>query len=388
MPTAASESHTVHRIYNFSAGPCTLPLEVMQRAQAELVDFKGLGMGIMEMSHRSKPVVEVHEAALAALRELLQLPDDYHVLFLAGGATFQFGMVPLNLATPGPGSAGKVRVDYTHSGAWAKKAIADAKAVGAEVNVVFDGSDSNFTTLPDPATVKSSAGSRYLHLTTNETIGGLQWKAMPPCDAPGSAPIVADMSSDFLSKPFDVSPFGLIYAGAQKNIGPAGVTVVIIRDDLLQQCNGDQVNYLNYANHVKGGSMLNTPPVFQIYMMGLVLEWLKNKGGLTWAADLAERRSGLLYDAIAEAGGSSSGGGGFYHCPVDKNYRSTMNVVFRLPTEDLEARFIAEAAAQGMDGLKGHRDVGGCRASVYNSMPIEGAQALADFMREFAKTHG
>jgi len=396
MPTAASESQAVHRIYNFSAGPCTLPLEVMQQAQAELVDFgsasggRGLGMGIMEMSHRSKPVVEVHEAALASLRELLQLPDNYHVLFLAGGATFQFGMIPQNLATPAsaPGSQGKVTVDYTNSGAWAKKAIADAKAVGADVNVLFDGSDSNFTTLPDPSTIQSSPGSRYLHLTTNETIGGLQWKAMPQCDAPGSAPLVADMSSDFLSKPIDVSPFGLIYAGAQKNIGPAGVTVVIIRDDLLQQCNGEQVNYLNYANHVKGGSMLNTPPVFQIYMVGLVLDWLKNKGGLTWAADMAERRSGLLYDAIAEAGGSSSGGGGFYHCPVDERYRSTMNVVFRLPTEDLEAKFIAEAAAQGMDGLKGHRSVGGCRASVYNSMPIEGAQALADFMRDFAAKHG
>ncbi|MEM6854934.1 MAG: 3-phosphoserine/phosphohydroxythreonine transaminase [Planctomycetota bacterium] len=385
-PTASplsSADPTVHRIYNFSAGPCTLPLEVMQRAQADLIDFgsasggdgasggRGLGMGIMEMSHRSKPVVEVHEAALAALRELLQLPDDYHVLFLAGGATFQFGMIPLNLASDGE------RVDYTHSGAWAKKAIADAKAVGADVNLVFDGSDSSFTTLPDPTTVKSSAGSRYLHLTTNETIGGLQWKAMPNCDAP----LVADMSSDFLSKPVDVSPFGLIYAGAQKNIGPAGVTVVIIRDDVLQQCNGKQVNYLNYANHHKGGSMLNTPPVFQIYMVGLVLEWLKGQGGLAWAARMAEQRSGLLYDAIAASGG-------FFTCPVDERYRSQMNVVFRLPTEELEAKFIADASAQGMDGLKGHRSVGGCRASIYNAMPIEGAQALADFMREFARTHG
>lgn len=378
MTTGPATASTIHRIYNFSAGPCTLPLEVMQRAQAELVDYRGTGMGVMEMSHRSKPIVELHEAALASLRELLQLPDNYHLLFLAGGATFQFGMIPQNLATQGQ------RVDYTHSGAWAKKAIADAKAVGADVNVVFDGSDSSFTTLPDPATVKSSEGSRYLHLTTNETIGGLQWKAMPTCDAP----LVADMSSDFLSKPIDVSPFGLIYAGAQKNIGPAGVTVVIIRDDVLQQCNGKQFNYLNYANHVEGGSMLNTPPVFQIYMVGLVLEWLKNKGGLTWAADMAEKRSGLLYDAITQAGGSSSGGGGFYQCPVDERYRSTMNVVFRLPTEELEARFIKEAAAQGMDGLKGHRSVGGCRASIYNSMPLEGAQALADFMRDFAQTHG
>ncbi|MEM9419670.1 MAG: 3-phosphoserine/phosphohydroxythreonine transaminase [Planctomycetota bacterium] len=371
--TTASTDPTVHRIYNFSAGPCTLPLEVMQQAQSELVDFQGLGMGVMEMSHRSKPVVAVHEAALASLREILGLPDNYQVLFLGGGATFQFGMIPSNLAANGQ------RVDYTHSGAWAKKAIADAKAVGADVNLVYDGTDTNFTTLPDPATVQSTEGSRYLHLTTNETIGGVQWKAMPSCDAP----IVADMSSDFLSKPFDVSPFGLIYAGAQKNIGPAGVCVVIIRDDVLEQCNGEQINYLNYANHVKGGSMLNTPPVFQIYMVGLVLEWLKGKGGLAWAEEMAEKRSGLLYDAIAEAGG-----GGYYSCPVDEAYRSTMNVVFCLPSEELEAKFIAEAAAQGMDGLKGHRSVGGCRASIYNAMPLEGAQVLAEFMREFAQKNG
>ncbi|MBB6430295.1 phosphoserine transaminase [Algisphaera agarilytica] len=374
-----TETTAVHRIYNFSAGPCTLPLEVMQQAQADLVDFgsasggKGLGMGVMEMSHRSKPVVAVHEAALASLREILELPDNYQVLFLGGGATFQFGMIPSSLAANGQ------RVDYTHSGAWAKKAIADAKAVGADVNLVYDGTDNSYTTLPDPATVQSTEGSRYLHLTTNETIGGVQWKAMPSCDAP----IVADMSSDFLSKPFDVSPFGLIYAGAQKNIGPAGVCVVIIRDDVLEQCNGEQINYMNYANHVKGGSMLNTPPVFQIYMVGLVLEWLKGKGGLAWASEMAEKRSGLLYDAIAEAGG-----GGYYSCPVDAAYRSTMNVVFRLPSEELEAKFIAEAAAQGMDGLKGHRSVGGCRASIYNAMPLEGAQALADFMREFAQKNG
>ncbi|MEM1108565.1 MAG: 3-phosphoserine/phosphohydroxythreonine transaminase [Planctomycetota bacterium] len=368
-----------HRIYNFSAGPCTLPLEVLEQAQAELTNFRGTGMGVMEMSHRSKPVVEVHEAALASLREVMQLPDNYQVLFLTGGATFQFGMVPLNLAAPAPGSQTGQRVDYTHSGAWAKKAIADAKAVGADVNLVFDGTDSSYTTLPDPATVQSTEDSAYLHLTTNETIGGLQWKAMPDCNAP----IVADMSSDFLSKPIDVSPFGLIYAGAQKNIGPAGVCVVIIRDDVLKKCNGKQVNYLNYANHHKGGSMLNTPPVFQIYMVGLVMEWLKAKGGVAWAEEMAEKRSGLLYDTIA-----TSGGGGFYSCPVDERFRSTMNVVFRLPTEELEAKFITDAAAQGLDGLKGHRSVGGCRASIYNAMPLEGAQALADFMREFARTHG
>lgn len=370
---------THHRIYNFSAGPCTLPLEVLEQVQAEMTDYRGTGMGVVEMSHRSPLIVELHEAALQSLRGLLELPDDYHVLFLAGGATMQFGMVPMNLAAKGQ------RVDYTNSGAWAKKAIADAKVVGADVNVVFDGSASKFTTLPDPATIRSSDGSAYLHLTSNETIGGLQWKDFPTCEAPGSAPLVADMSSDFLSRPIDVKPFGLIYAGAQKNIGPAGMVVVIIRDDLLQSCatsgGGDQVNYLNYANHVEGGSMLNTPPVFQIYVTGLVLNWLKARGGVAWARDMAAQRSGLIYGAMESSGG-------FYRCPVDERYRSTMNVVFRLPSEKLEAEFIAQAEASGMDGLKGHRSVGGCRASVYNAMPVEGAEALAEFMGEFARTHG
>lgn len=368
MTTPATATH---RIYNFSAGPCTLPLEVLEQAQAELLDYRGTGMSVMEMSHRSKPIVELHEAALATMRELLNLTDDYHLLFLGGGATMQFGMTAMNLAGPG------TKVDFTHSGAWAKKAIADTKAVGAEVNLVFDGSDSKFTTLPEPATVKSSDGAAYLHLTSNETIGGLQWKDFPTCDAP----LVADMSSDFLSRPFDLAPFGMIYAGAQKNIGPAGLCVAIIRQDLLDRCPGNLVNYLNYQNHVEGESMLNTPPVFQIYMTGMVLQWLKNKGGVAWAQEAAEQRSGLLYGAMEASEG-------FYHCPVDARYRSTMNVVFRLPSEALEAAFIKEATANGLDGLKGHRSVGGCRASVYNAMPIEGAQALADFMGAFAKKNG
>lgn len=373
--TPAPGNTTTDRIYNFSAGPCTLPLEVLERAQDELTNFRGNGMSVVEMSHRSKPVVAVHEAALAALREVLGLGDDYEVLFLTGGATMQFGMIPLNLANSGG------RVDYTHSGAWAKKAIADAKAAGADVNLVFDGSDSDFTTLPDPEEVRATDGSAYLHLTSNETIGGVQWKAFPTAEQLGGTPIIADMSSDFLSRPIDTTPFGLIYAGAQKNIGPAGVTVVIIRKDVLERCNGKQTNYLNYANHVKGGSMLNTPPVFQIYMVGLVLEWLKAKGGVAWAQEMATKRSTLLYDAMEKSGG-------FYRCPVDEKFRSTMNVVFRLPSEELEAKFIAEATANGMDGLKGHRSVGGCRASIYNAMPIEGAKALADFMGEFAKKNG
>ncbi|MEM7627517.1 MAG: phosphoserine transaminase [Planctomycetota bacterium] len=371
---APANQTAVHRIHNFSAGPCTLPLEVLERAQAEFVDYQNHGMSAIEMSHRSKPVVALHEAALASMRELLNLGDDHEVLFLGGGATMQFGMVPMNLLAPGDAA------DYTHSGAWAKKAIADAEAVGARVNLVFDGTDDRYTFLPEPETVRSTAGSVYLHLTSNETIGGLQWKAFPDCDAP----LIADMSSDFLSRPIDVEPFGLIYAGAQKNIGPAGVCVVIIRKDLMERSidlGVKRPNYLNYANHAKAGSMLNTPPVFQIYMIGLVLEWLKAKGGTAWAAEMAQRRSALVYDAMAASGG-------FYRCPIDERFRSSMNVVFRLPSEELEAAFVAEATAQGLDGLKGHRSVGGCRASLYNAMPIEGAQALADFMGEFARTRG
>lgn len=361
----------MQRIYNFSAGPCTLPLEVLEEIQGDFIDFHGQGMSLTEMSHRSKTVSEVHENALRLVRELLGLSDEYHVLLLGGGATLQFGMIAMNLLHGGKAA------DYTHSGAWAKKAIADARAAGGDVRLAFDGTDSKYTTLPDPASVKTSEASQYLHLTSNETIGGLQWKGFPTVDVP----IVADMSSDFLSRPVPINKFGLIYAGAQKNVAPAGLAVVILRDDMLDRCPDNLPGYLNYRGHVEGGSMLNTPPVFQIWVMSRVLQWLKDKGGLSWASDMAERRSGLLYGAMQDSGG-------FYNCPVDERYRSNMNVVFRLPSEELEAKFIKDAAAAGMDGLKGHRSVGGCRASIYNAMPLEGAQALADFMGEFARTHG
>ncbi|MEM1099050.1 MAG: 3-phosphoserine/phosphohydroxythreonine transaminase [Planctomycetota bacterium] len=371
------------RLYNFSAGPCTLPQAVLEKASAELLDYQGPsaashGMSIIEMSHRSRPVEDARDRAGDRLRRLLGLGDDWHVLFLAGGATFQFGMVPMNLLS---GGDGKKRASYTHSGAWAKKAIADAKLIG-DVDVVFNGGPSEFMTLPDPAGPEAAAtdGSVYLHLTSNETIGGLQWKAFPMKDH-ASAPIVADMSSDFLSRPIDLEPFDLIYAGAQKNIGPAGVTVVLIREALLERCNGNLINYLNYAGHVKGNSMLNTPPVFQIYMVELVLEWLENQGGLAWAEQMAASRSALLYQTIAKHGD-------FYRCPVDPAYRSTMNVVFRLPNEDLEKTFIAQADAEGLSGLKGHRSVGGCRASIYNAMTMDGVEALCGFMDAFVAKHG
>ncbi len=358
------------RIFNFSAGPCTLPQSALEQARDEMVDYHGQGMSLIEMSHRSKTYDQVHHDAMSLVKELLGLPDNYQVLLLGGGATLQFSMVPMNLLHGGKSC------DFTLTGAWAKKALADTKKVG-KVNVVFDGTESSFTTLPDPASLKASSDAAYLHLTSNETIGGVQWQDWPDV----GVPLVADMSSDFLSRRLPVEKFGLIYAGAQKNVGPAGLAVVIIRDDILEACPSDLTNYLGYAGHAKADSMMNTPPVFTIYMMKLVLQRLLDAGGLDAATQLADKRSGLLYDAI-ESHGS------FYRCPVDPSCRSKMNVVFRLPTEDLEKQFIAEALAQDMSGLKGHRSVGGCRASIYNAMPVEGAETLAKFMADFAKQNG
>ncbi len=363
---------TPHRIFNFSAGPCTLPPEVLASAAEELPNYRGNGMSLIEMSHRSKPVIAVFEEATALVREVLGVPQDMHVLFIGGGATFQFGMIPMNLLT-----AGKT-ADYIHSGAWAKKAIEDAKVVG-KVNVIYDGKANNYTTLPDASSIKTTAGAAYLHVCSNETIGGLQWQDYPNLSG---VPIVADMSSEIMSRPIDFSKFGLIYAGAQKNIGPAGVCLVLMKKELVEQCPNNLVGYLNYKGHVEGESMLNTPPVFQVYMIKLVMQWLKAKGGLAWAQKQAEKRSEILYKAIANSGG------GFYKCPVDAKYRSKMNVVFTTPSEALDDQFVKEAEKQGMSGLKGHRSVGGCRASIYNAMPVEGVEALAGFMGDFAAKNG
>lgn len=358
------------RIYNFSAGPSTLPLPVLEQIQQDMVDYKGTGMSLIESSHRGPAYSEVHEGAGKAMRRLLGLPDNYTVMWLQGGATLQFAMIPMNLL------AGGRKASYTNTGAWAKKAIADARRFG-DIDVVWDGSGENFATLPAAADVTAAAGSAYLHLTSNETIGGVQWQEWPDVDAP----IVCDMSSDFLSRKLPLEKFGLIYAGAQKNLGPAGMAVVIIRDDLLEQCSDDLPAYLAYKTHAPKDSLYNTPPVFPIWVSRLVLDYLNANGGLDWVAGLAEERSGLLYGMMEKHAG-------FYRCPVAAHCRSKMNVVWRLPTEDLEKQFIAEAKAQGLDGLKGHRSVGGCRASIYNAMPVEGAKALAEFMDEFARTHG
>ena len=358
------------RVYNFNAGPSTLPLPALEEAAAEFVEFKGKGMSIIEMSHRSKEYDEVHVEATALIKELLGVPDNYHVLFLGGGATMQFSMIPMNLLSDGRSC------DFTVTGSWAKKAFADTKKVG-KVNVLFDGKDDNFMSLPDPATLKVSPDAVYLHMTSNETIGGLEWQSWPDT---GEVPIACDMSSDIMSRRIPVEKFGIIYAGAQKNLGPAGAGIVLIRDDVLAECSDDLTAYMSYKIHAEKNSLYNTPPVFTIYMIGKVLKWVKAQGGLEAMEKLANERSSLIYDAIDKSDG-------FYHSPVPESCRSKMNVVWKLATEDLEKQFIEDAAANGLGGLKGHRSVGGCRASIYNAMPVEGAKAVADFMGEFAKNN-
>ncbi len=359
------------RIFNFNAGPSALPLSVLEQARDQFVEFAGSGMSILEVSHRAKDYEGVHNRAKALVQELLGLSDRYEVLFLGGGATLQFSMVPMNLL------AGGKTCDFTVTGAWAKKAYADSKLIG-NVNVVYDGKADNYLNLPNPADVKVNPATTYLHITSNETIGGVQWPSFPDT---GDVPIVADMSSDFLSRRVPVEKFGLIYAGAQKNVGPAGLAVVIIRKDLLERCPDNLTAYLNYKTHAKENSLYNTPPVYAIYITSLVLEWLKGLGGLPAAERMADERAGLIYGMMDKHAG-------YYRCPVPAHCRSKMNIVFRLPSEELEQKFIKEATAAGMGGLKGHRSVGGCRASVYNAMPIEGAKALADFMDAFARKNG
>ena len=353
------------RKLNFYAGPSTLPVEVLEEIQADFVDYRGMGMSLVETSHRGKEYDEVHNEAVSLIGELLGIPSGYKVILLGGGATLQFAMVPMNLLT------GERTCDYAVTGSWAKKAFQDAAKIG-EARAVFDGKDSSYTSLPE--SISAGKGSSYLHITSNETIGGLQWQSWPDT---GDIPLVADMSSDIMSRPVPVEKFGLIYAGAQKNLGPAGVTLVIVREDLLERNAGKLPAYLDYSIHAGANSLYNTPPVFSIYGMMLVLRRLKKLGGLEAVKKVNIEKAACIYDVIDSSGG-------FYNCPVQKENRSLMNIVFTMENEELEKEFIAEASAMGMVGLKGHRSVGGCRASVYNSMPVSGAQQLADFMKEFA----
>ncbi|MCF7929138.1 MAG: 3-phosphoserine/phosphohydroxythreonine transaminase [Spirochaetales bacterium] len=358
----------MERKCNFYAGPATLPLPVLEKLRDTMVEYGDSGMSLIETSHRSPVYDEVHAGARELVRELLGLSDEFQVLFLGGGATLQFAMLPMNLMNDDPGA------EYTLTGNWAKKALDDAKKLG-KVNVIFDGSGGNFTDLPDAGALKPQSGAAYLHLTSNETIQGLQWQDWPDT---GSVPLAVDMSSDIMSRTLPVERFSLIYAGAQKNLGPAGVTLVIMRKGLLERCRKDLPAYLSYPIHADKDSLYNTPPVFSIYAVKLVLEWIKEQGGLQAMEELNERKAGLLYSAIDESDG-------FYQSPVSSKDRSRMNVVFTMPDEQKQKLFLSQAQEAGMVGLKGHRSVGGCRASIYNAMPYECVHKLADFMRDFRK---
>jgi phosphoserine aminotransferase len=358
-------------IYNFSAGPAVLPKAVLQQAQAELLDWHGSGMSVMEMSHRGKEYMAIHAQAEADLRELMGIPANYKVLFLQGGAHLQFAMIPLNLLR------GKTSVDYVNTGEWSKKAIGEAKKFSA-VNVVVNNSDKNNSYVPAFATWKCDPNAAYLHYTPNETIGGVEFNWIPET---GDVPLVADMSSNILSRQIDVSKFGLIYAGAQKNIGPAGLTLVIVREDLLGQVVAGTPTMLDYKTHADNDSMYNTPPTYGIYMAGLVFAWLKQNGGIAAMEQANIAKANLLYGAIDASNG-------FYNCPVATADRSRMNVPFTLKDASLDGVFLKQADAKGLLQLKGHRSVGGMRASIYNAMPIEGVQALVNFMNEFAQQNG
>lgn len=357
------------RIFNFAAGPATLPTEVLEEAQRELVDYQGAGMSIMEMSHRGKEYDAIHEETIANLKTLLGLSDDYGVLLLQGGATGQFAMAPLNLLGEGQ------TADYTNTGSWAAKAIKEAKLQGS-VHVAADTSQESPARMPRMDELSLSPEPAYLHITSNETISGIQWHAFPET----RAPLVADMSSDILCRPLDIDKFGLIYAGAQKNLGPAGVTIVILRKDLADRA-GDEVPLIwKYKTHLEANSLYNTPPTFPIYIVCLVTRWALKLGGLAAIERRNRDKAATLYAAIDATP--------FYRGTAHPDHRSIMNVTFRLPDEDLEKKFIAEAAAHQMSGLKGHRSVGGIRASIYNAFPPEGVDALIGFMQEFERTHG
>jgi phosphoserine aminotransferase len=358
------------RIYNFSAGPAVLPVAVLEQAQREMLSLPGVGMSVMEISHRSKTFDEIILRAESGLRELLGIPDNYHILFLQGGASLQFSMLPMNLLVPG-GSA-----DYIVTGSWGKKAVKEAKLCGA-VNVASNMADGGFTRIPNANEINLNAAAAYVHITTNETIEGVQWKREPEV---GSVPLVADASSDILSRPITLEKYALIYAGAQKNMGPSGVTLIILRDDLLRQIPEALPTMLDYRTHVENKSLYNTPNTWGIYIISLVCDWLKEKGGLEGMRRENEEKAELLYEAIDATD--------FYRGHADSDCRSIMNVTFRLPAEELEKKFASEATAQGLDGLKGHRSVGGIRASIYNAFPIEGVKALVSFMKEFEKKNG
>jgi len=358
------------RIFNFSAGPAVLPEAVLKQAAEEMLDWHGSGMSVMEMSHRGKEFISIADEAEADLRELLAIPANYKVLFLQGGATLQFAMVPMNLLR------GRASADYVNTGEWSKKAIKEAGAY-CKVNVAASSEESNFTCVPDPASWKLDPQAAYVHLCTNETIGGVEYHFVPDT---GGVPIVADMSSHILSRPVDVSRYGLIYAGAQKNIGPAGLTIVIVREDLIGETVKGTPTMLDYEVHVEAQSMSNTPPTYAMYIAGLVFKWLKAQGGLAAMERVNIGKAGMLYDYLADSSVFAS--------PVRASDRSRMNIPFTLRDSALDEPFLKGAKERGMVQLKGHRSVGGMRASIYNAMPVEGVRCLVEYMKEFEARHG
>lgn len=359
------------RAYNFNAGPAALPLEVLQRAQEELVDYRGIGMSVMEISHRSKEFEAINDEAQNLLKELMNIPTGYKVLFLQGGASTQFAMVPMNLLPTGKTAA------FVHTGSWSEKAYKEAKLFGDAVLAASSEAD-QFTSIPSLSDIQIPDNAAYLHVTSNETIGGIQYPAYPQT---GSVPLIADMSSDIVSRPFDVSQFAFIYAGAQKNLGPSGVTVIIAREDLLQDSPKSLPTMLRYNTHVESNSLYNTPPAYSVYMVKLVLEWIKEKGGLQVIEQNNKDKTSLIYNTIDQSGG-------FYQGVATRDYRSLMNITFRMDNENLEKQFIKESEGLGFVGLKGHRSVGGLRASTYNAVPYESCSALQQFMVEFQRRNG
>jgi phosphoserine aminotransferase len=357
------------RIYNFNAGPAAMPLPVLEKAQSELLDMAGSGMSVMEMSHRSKEFQAIADGAESGLRRLLKIPEEYAVLFLQGGASLQFVMIPMNLRRPGKSA------DYVDTGSWASKAIKEAKTTGP-VNIAWSGKAESYSRVPKTAELQLRSDAEYVHVCSNETIGGIRWEQFPKT----GAPLMADMSSEILSRAVDVSQFGLIYAGAQKNLGPSGLAIVILRKDLADRAPENTPIFLRYSTHIADGSMYNTPNTWGIYLVKLICELMESQGGVQQVQRINEEKATRLYSEIDSSG--------FWRSPVDRESRSIMNVVWRLPSEDLEEQFVSQAKKAGLVGLKGHRSVGGIRASLYNAVSLEAVDALIAFMREFERKNG
>ena len=357
------------KVYNFSAGPAMLPAEVMEQIKEEFTDYRNTGCGLIELSHRGPQFSDIMERVDANIRELMNIGDDYSIIFVQGGASMQFAMIPMNLMLPG-GFA-----EYADTGTWSSKAMKEAELFG-EVKTVASSKSTNYDRIPEIRHWNPDPEASYLHITTNNTIAGTQYHSFPEI----KTPLIADMSSDIMSRVIDINSFGMVYAGAQKNLGPSGVALVIIRKDLAERTPADIPTMLKYKTYIEKGSMFNTPPTFAIYALNLVMEWLKSKGGIAEIEEINDAKSEAVYELIDSTQ--------FYNCPVEAASRSRMNIVFRLPSEELEAKFIKEAADAGLVGLKGHRSVGGIRASIYNSMPVKGVETLIDFMNDFEKNNG